>query len=90
MSIYLSRFIFLTFTERLYLDIAGLAPLARYSLSTATKSTQKRPPRQLRPVKDTGYPFSHYRYHAVPELAYVEKHVRSDMLAQKAHDNDTG
>ena len=34
--------------------------------------------------------FSQYHYHATPELAHVEKHVRSDMLAQKAHDNDTG
>ena len=35
-------------------------------------------------------PFSQYRYHAAPELAHAKKHVRSDMLAQKAHDNDTG
>ena len=41
----------LPFISYVYLGIAGLAPLARYSLSTATKSTQKRPPRQLRPCK---------------------------------------
>ena len=35
-----------------YLGIAGLAPRASYSLSTATKSNQKRPPLQLRPCKE--------------------------------------
>ena len=38
-------------------------------MSTATKSNQKRPPRQLRPVKDTGFPFNRGGYHAAPELA---------------------
>ena len=51
------------------LGIAVLAPQASHSLSTATKSNQKRPPRQLRPVKDTGCPFNRDIYHATPELA---------------------
>ena len=50
-------------------SIAGVAPLASYSLSAATKSNQKRPPRQLRPVKGTGFPFNRNGYHAAPELA---------------------
>ncbi len=53
----------------LVLGIAVLALRARYSFATAQKSTQKRPPRQLRPVKGTGFPFSQHRYHAAPELA---------------------
>jgi len=75
--------LFLAFTVYFYLDIAGLAPQASYSFSAAKKSNQKRPPQQLRPVNDTGFPFSHYRYHAVPELAHVRKHVRSDNWHRK-------
>ena len=57
------------FTGDFLLGIAGLAPLASHSLSTATKSNQKRPPRQLRPVKNTGFPSNRGGYHAAPELA---------------------
>jgi hypothetical protein len=72
------------------LGLAGLAPLASYfSVSSNRKVTKRMPPQQLRPVKGTGFPFSQHRYHAAPELAHVKKHVRSDMLAQKAHDNGT-
>ena len=60
---------YLTLAPELYFGIAGLAPRASYSLSTATKSNQKRPPRQLRPVKNTGFPFNRGGYHAAPELA---------------------
>ncbi len=71
--------------------IAGFAPLANYfSFYSKRKVIKRMPPQQLRPVKGTAFPFSQHRYHAAPELAHVEKHVRSDMLAQKAHDNDTG
>jgi hypothetical protein len=62
-------FLFYKFTTDIYSGIAGLAPLASYSFSTAKKSNQKRPPRQLRPVKDTGFPFRQHHYHAAPELA---------------------
>ena len=65
----LSEFCGLVSTVVVILGIAGLAPRARHSFATAQKSAQKRPPQQLRPVKGTGFPFSHYRYHAVPELA---------------------
>ena len=37
-----------------------------------------------RPVKSTGLPLRHDEQHAAPELTH-EKHVGSDMLAQKAH-----
>jgi hypothetical protein len=71
------------FTVYFSLGIAVLAPRARYSFATAQKSIQKRPPLQLRPVKDTGYPLNHRYYHAAPELAYVVKHVCSDSWHRK-------
>jgi hypothetical protein len=37
-----------------------------------------------------GFPFSQNQFHAAPELAYVEKLVHSDMLAQKANETDPG
>jgi len=54
----------------IYFGIVGLAPLASYSFSTAKKSNQKMPPRQLRPCKKTqGFPLKCGPYHAAPELA---------------------
>ena len=49
-------FVFITFTVAFYLGVAGLAPLASYSLSTATKSNQKRPPNSFAPRKAFGVP----------------------------------
>ena len=41
----------LAYTLLIYLGIAGLAPRARHFFATAQKSTQKWPPRPLRPCK---------------------------------------
>ena len=83
--------------------VAGLAPLASYSFSPAKKSNQKKPPRQLRPCKK--HRGSHLTSTiimlcqvalALPALATLvrpctsTRKKRSDMLAQKAHDNGTG
>ncbi len=76
----------LIFTTLIWLGISVFAPRASDSFATAQKSNQKRPPLRLRPAKDAGSPFRCSRYHAAPELTH-EKHVGSDMLAQKAHDN---
>jgi len=47
--------LFLSFTGYFSFGIAVFAPRARYSFATAQKSTQKRPPRQLRPcIKHRG------------------------------------
>jgi hypothetical protein len=73
----------LVFTLFFYSGFAVLAPRASHSLSTATKSNQKRPPRQLRPLKKQGYPLRQHHYHAAPELAHVEKHERSDSWRRK-------
>ena len=51
------------------LGFAVVAPRASYSFAAAQKSNQKRPPLQLRPVKDTGFPTKRRSYHAAPELA---------------------
>ncbi len=64
-------------------DIAGLAPLARHFFSAAKKSTQKRPPHQLRPVKSTGYPLSPHHCHAAKKLAHVKKHACSNSFHGK-------
>ena len=67
---------------------AGAITIFLGSFATAQKSNQKKPSLQLRPW-ETGCLFSLLYYHAAPELAHVEKHMHSDMLAQKAHDNTT-
>jgi hypothetical protein len=59
-------------------------------VSAAKKVTKKAATTATPLEKTQGFPFIRYRYHAAPELAHAKKHVRSDMLAQKAHDNDTG
>ena len=42
------------------------------------------------PLKKTqGFPLRQHHYHAVPELAHAEQHVRSDSWHKKAHDNST-
>ncbi len=73
----------LIFKGVLVLSIAGLAPLARHSFATAQKSTQKRPPHQLRPVKSTGYPLSPHHRHAAKKLAHVKKHACSNSFHGK-------
>ena len=49
--IFASFYVFMAFRIEFLLGIAVFAPRARYSFATAQKSTQKRPPRQLRPKK---------------------------------------
>jgi hypothetical protein len=46
----------LLFATYVYFGFAGLAPLASYSLSPATKSNQKRPPTSFAPKKAFGIP----------------------------------
>jgi len=52
------------------------------------KSNQKNAATTATPLQKTqGCPLKNSGYHAAPELAHVKRHVRSDMLGQKAHDN---
>jgi len=62
-----------------YFSIAVFAPRSSYSFSTAKKSNQKMPPRQLRPCKKTqGFPLKCGDYHAAPELAKGAQTAGSD------------
>jgi hypothetical protein len=77
-------FLFMSFTVDVWLGIAVFAPRARYSFATAQKSTQKRPPRQLRPKKQG----SHLAGGVLMLLQNSQKTLKQ--LAQKAHENASG